>query len=169
MGSVELGSFNLNLLLALDALLTERSVTAAARRVGVTPSAMSHSLAELRELLDDALLVRSGREMLLTPRAQALVTPLHQLLGDAQRLLGGGASFEPETAERRFVIAAPDFLATLLLPPLLAAIGRNAPRISIEIVPSTRRGNAWLLESGDLDLALRVDHGELAEARARMN
>ena len=154
MPPLELTSFNLNLLLALDGLLTERSVTAAARRVGVTPSAMSHSLAELRELLNDPLLVRSGRAMLPTPRAEALVAPLHKLLGDAQRLLSGGTRFEPMTAERRFMIAAPDFLATLLLPPLLEAIAREAPGITLEIVPSVRRGNAWLLETGDLDLAL---------------
>jgi DNA-binding transcriptional LysR family regulator len=154
MRRIELKSFNLNLLLALDSLLSARSVTAAARQVGVTPSAMSHSLAELRERLDDPLLVRSGRGMLLTPRAEALVGPLHKLLGDAERLLRGETSFEPTTTERRFVIAAPDFLGTLLLPPLLEAIVREAPRVTIDIVPSTRRGNAWLLEAGDLDLAL---------------
>lgn len=154
MRPIELRNFNLNLLLALHGLLSERSVTSAARRVGVTPSAMSHSLAELRELLDDPLLVRSGRGMLLTPRAENLVGPLHKLLDDAERMLRGGTTFEPSTAERHFVIAAPDFLATLLLPPLLEAIAREAQGISIEIVPSVRRGNAWLLEAGDLDLAL---------------
>src|SRR4029078_12452882 len=109
----DLSTFNLNLLLALDGLLGERSVTAAAKRVRVTPSAMSHSLAELRELLGDPLLVRSGRSMVLTPRAGALVWPLHKLLGDTERLLRGGTTFDPTTAERRFVIAATDFLATL--------------------------------------------------------
>ncbi len=154
MSRLELANFNLNLLVALDGLLSHRSVTAAAKRVRVTPSAMSHSLSELRELLGDPLLVRSGRAMVLTPRAEALIDPLHKLLVDAERLLRGGATFEPATAERRFVIAAPDFLATLLLPPLLEAAAREAPGISLEIVPSARRGNAWLLETGDLDLAL---------------
>jgi DNA-binding transcriptional LysR family regulator len=154
MRRIELANFNLNLLLALDGLLGERSVTAAAKRVRVTPSAMSHSLAELRQLLGDPLLVRSGRAMVLTPRAEALVGPLHKLLVDTQRLLRGGTTFDPATAERRFVIAAPDFLATLLLPPLLDAAAREAPGVSFEIVPSARRGNAWLLETGDLDLAL---------------
>src|SRR5688572_15514448 len=154
MRPLELRSFNLNLLLALHGLLSERSVTSAARRIGVTPSAMSHSLAELRTLLDDQLLVRSGRGMLLTPRAEALVAPLHKLLGDAERMLRGGTSFEPNTAKRHFVIAAPDFLSTLLLPPLLEAVTADAPSVSLEIVPSVRRGNAWLLEAGDLDLAL---------------
>jgi DNA-binding transcriptional LysR family regulator len=154
MRDLELASFNLNLLLALDALLGERSVTGAARRVRVTPSAMSHSLAELREVLGDPLLVRTGRGMVLTPRAEALVGPLHKVLVDAERVLRGGGSFEPGTARREFVIAAPDFLATMLLPSLLATAAREAPGVAFEVVPSTRRGNAWLLESGDLDLAL---------------
>ena len=156
----ELANFNLNLLVALDALLGERSVTSAAKLVRVTPSAMSHSLAELRELLGDPLLVRSGRTMVLTPRAEALGPPLRKVLLDAKRLLAGGTTFDPATAERRFVIAAPDFLATLLLPPLLDAVTREAPGIALEIVPSARRGNAWLLETGEVDLALGaiVDH-----------
>ena len=154
MSRLDLANFNLNLLLALDGLLSQRSVTAAAKRVRVTPSAMSHSLSELRGLLGDPLLVRAGRGMVLTPRAEALTGPLHALLMDAERLLRGGPTFEPTTTTRRFVIAAPDFLATLLLPPLLEAVAREAPGISLEIVPSVRRGNAWLLESGDLDLAL---------------
>jgi DNA-binding transcriptional LysR family regulator len=154
MRRIDLSSFNLNLLLALDGLLSQRSVTAAAKRVRVTPSAMSHSLAELRHLLGDPLLVRSGRGMVLTPRAEALVSPLHTLLMDAERLLGAGATFDPATTTRRFVIASADFLATLLMPALLDAAAREAPGISLEIVPSSRRGNAWLLETGDVDLAL---------------
>lgn len=115
---------------------------------------MSHSLSELRHLLGDPLLVRSGRGMVLTPCAEALVSPLHTLLMDAERLLGGGATFDPATTARRFVIAAPDFLATLLMPALLDAAAREAPGTSLEIVPSSRRGNAWLLETGDVDLAV---------------
>jgi DNA-binding transcriptional LysR family regulator len=154
MSQLDLQSFNLNLLLALDGLLSQRSVTAAAKRVHVTPSAMSHSLSELREHLGDPLLIRSGRGMVLTPRAETLVGPLRTLLKDVERLLRGGATFDPATTSRRFVIAAPDFLATLLVPALLAAAAREAPGISLEIVPSVRRGNAWLLETGEVDLAL---------------
>src|SRR3954471_1472467 len=104
MGRIELANFNLNLLLALDGLLGARSVTGAAKRVRVTPSAMSHSLAELRDLLGDPLLVRSGRAMVLTPRAEALRGPLHKLLVDTERLLGSGTTFDPLRAERHFVI-----------------------------------------------------------------
>jgi DNA-binding transcriptional LysR family regulator len=160
MDRFELANFNLNLLVALDALLGERSVSAAAKLTRVTPSAMSHSLAELRALLEDPLLLRSGRGMVLTPRAEALGPPLRKVLLDARRLLAGGTTFDPATAERRFVIAAPDFLATMLLPPLLAVIASEAPGIVLDIVPSARRGNAWLLETGEVDLALGaiVDH-----------
>jgi DNA-binding transcriptional LysR family regulator len=154
MTRVDLADVNLNLLVALDALVHERSVTGAARRVHVTPSAMSHSLSELRELLGDALLVRVGRGMALTPRGQALVNPVHRMLLDAQSIIRDRAAFDPLTAERNFVIAAPDFLAVLILPELLAARAREAPGVTFEVVPSVRRGNAWLLESGELDLAL---------------
>src|SRR6478672_10903269 len=119
MSRLDLENFNLNLLLALDGLLTQRSVSAAARRVRVTPSAMSHSLAELRERLGDPLLVRSGRGMVLTPRAAGLVAPLHKLLVDAERLLSDGGAFDPAHTERTFVIGATDFVATILFPPLL--------------------------------------------------
>ena len=86
MSRLELANFNLNLLVALDGLLSQRSVTAAAKRVRVTPSAMSHSLAAPRQLLDDPLLVRAGRGMVLTSRAEALVGPLHKLLLDLSSL-----------------------------------------------------------------------------------
>jgi DNA-binding transcriptional LysR family regulator len=76
------------------------------------------------------------------------------VLLDAQGILRDGARFEPGVARRHFVVAAPDFLATLLLPDLLSAIRSGAPGVTLEIVPSSRRGNAWMLESGELDLAL---------------
>src|SRR5258708_10427690 len=156
MRRLDLANFNLNLLLALDGLLSQRSVTAAAKRVRVTPSAMSHSLAELRDLLGDPLLVRSGRGMVLTPRAEALVGPLHTLLVDVERLLRGGATFDPATTTRRFVIAAPYFLATLLLPPLIEAVAKEAPGISLEVVPSALLCNALVLATSDVNLALET-------------
>src|SRR4026209_2037617 len=103
----DLSNFNLNLLIALDGLLSHRSVTAAAKRVRVTPSAMSHSLSELRHLLGDPLLVRSGRGMVLTPRAESLVGPLHTLLMDAERLLRGGSTFHPAPTPPRLRHAPP--------------------------------------------------------------
>lgn len=149
-----LSNVNLNLLVALDALLTTRSVSEAARRASVTTSAMSHSLAALRDLFGDLLLVRVGGRMALTPYAESLRGPLAQVLGGVTKMLDGASVFEPARAERRFVIASPDFFSTLILPAVLEVVAKEAPNISISIVPSTRRGNAWLLESGEIDLAL---------------
>ena len=83
----DLASVDLNLLVALDLLLEERSVRGAARRARLSPSAMSHTLSRLRDLLGDEVLVRAGRTMVPTPRAQALATPLKALLLQAQAVL----------------------------------------------------------------------------------
>jgi DNA-binding transcriptional LysR family regulator len=149
-----LSNVNLNLLVALDALLSTRSVSDAARRVSVTKSAMSHSLAALRALFEDPLLVRVAGRMVLTPHAESLREPLGRVLGGVTQMLAGASAFEPKKAERRFVIAAPDFFATLILPPILEVLSEEAPGIRLSIVPSARRGNAWMLENGELDLAL---------------
>jgi DNA-binding transcriptional LysR family regulator len=92
--------------------------------------------------------------MSLTPRGEAILLPLHRVLLDAQALVRDRAGFDPGTAVRTFVIAAPDFLSVLILPELVAAIAREAPGVTLEIVPSARRSNAWMLETGELDLAL---------------
>ncbi len=154
MARLALSNVNLNLLVALDGLLSTRSVSEAARRVSVTKSAMSHSLAALRGLFEDQLLVRVAGRMALTPYAESLREPLGRVLGGVTQMLEGAQAFEPAKAERRFVIAAPDFLATLILPPILEVLREEAPGIRLSIVPSARRGNAWMLESGELDLAL---------------
>jgi DNA-binding transcriptional LysR family regulator len=149
-----LSNVNLNLLVALDALLTARSVSEAAKRSSVTTSAMSHSLAALRDLFGDLLLVRVGGRMALTPYAESLREPLARLLGGVVKMLDGATAFDPLRAERRFVVAAPDFFSTLIVPLVLDILRKEAPGIELSIVPSARRGNAWLLESGELDLAL---------------
>ena len=154
MARVALSNVNLNLLVALDALLATRSVSEAARRVRVTKSAMSHSLAALRDLFQDPLLVRVAGRMALTPHAEALAQPLARVLGGITQMLEGAPGFEPAKAKRRFVIAAPDFFVTLVLPRILTALASEAPGIELSIVPSARRGNAWFLESGEFDLAL---------------
>jgi DNA-binding transcriptional LysR family regulator len=154
MARANLSNLNLNLLVALNALLRDRSVTQAARRNHVTPSAMSHALAELRRVFDDPLLVRAGRGMVPSPRAEALRAPLERWLADAQRLVSDRGAFDPKSAQRHFAIAAPDFLAALVMPLLLEHAAREAPGVTFEVVPSARRGNAWMLESGEVDLAL---------------
>ena len=95
-----LSEINLNLLVALGALIDECSVSRAAERLGVTQSAMSHSLRQLRELLGDRLLVRGPRGMLLTPRAEALRAPLRRGLGELERVVAGEVVWSPASEAR---------------------------------------------------------------------
>lgn len=130
-----LAELDLNLLRTLDALLTERSVTAAARTLGRSQPAVSHALQRLRDSLDDPLLVREGREMVPTPRAEALAPALRATLDDLRRLLDRGAHFDPATAHTTFSLGCPDGLGPLV-PAIIEALA-DAPGVSLELRPST--------------------------------
>lgn len=131
---MNLNSLDLNLLIALDALLREASVSRAAMRIGLSQPATSHALQRLRELIGDPLLVRSGARMEMTPRAQALRVPLAQAL-DQVRGLFVPEQFDAATSERQFRLMMPDLAVELLMPPLMAKITRLAPNVRIDVVP----------------------------------
>lgn len=126
-----LASMNLNLLVSLSALLEERSVTRAARRVGLSQPAMSHNLAALREQLADPLLVRTQAGMELTPRGAQLRSPLVACLQELERVLGEGDDFAPGDAEGTVTIATGEHLAASFGPRLLATLSREAPRLEV--------------------------------------
>lgn len=149
----DLHGIDLNLLSAFDALVRERSVTRAARRAGVTQSAMSHTLRRLRELTGDALLVRGGRGMVLTPRAEALMVPVRSGLTTLARALATPDVFEPRTAERSFRIVSPDLFDVLVLPGLLSRLASEAPSVDLAVVPAPKRLDE-ALETGEIDLAI---------------
>src|SRR4051812_31516925 len=109
---------DLNLLLALQVLLEERSVTRAARRLNVSQPAMSAALARLRDYFDDELLVAHGKRMHPTAHAERLAGPVAQLLGDIDGLLTANARFDPRETRRRFVIVASDYITTAVIGPL---------------------------------------------------
>ena len=147
---------DLNLLVALDALLATRSVTRAAERAGVTQSAMSRTLARLREAFGDPLFVRAGRTLVPTERAAGLAEPLVALLAEAQALLTRGAPFSPATARRELTLHAADLATSLIMPALVARLAREAPGVDVvtlddataaPLVPSvsstTPRSQAW--------------------------
>jgi DNA-binding transcriptional LysR family regulator len=148
-----LHGIDLNLLVALDALTCERSVTRAAERAGVTQSAMSHTLRRLRELFDDPLLVRGRGRMVLTPRAEALAVPLRGGLLSLARTLAQPEPFEPGRARRTFRLVSPDLFDVLVLPALLRSVGKEAPGINLAVVPSPPSLNDSL-ETGEVDLAV---------------
>ena len=131
---MNLNSLDLNLLVALDALLLEASVSRAAMRIGLSQPAASHALQRLREVLGDPLLVRAGARMELTPRAQALRGPLAQAL-DQVRGLFIPDDFDAASSERRFRLMMPDLAVELLVPPLMEKITAQAPNVRLDIVP----------------------------------
>jgi DNA-binding transcriptional LysR family regulator len=153
----QLAGIDLNLVVAFDALARERSVTRAARVMGVTQSAMSHTLRRLRALLRDPVLVRTGDGMVLTPRAASLVVPLRSGLVTLGRTLLTPSVFDPLTARRVFSLATLDLFDVLVMPPLLAHLRTAAPGLDLRLVSALRgRGGPTLseqLETGEVDLA----------------
>ena len=117
-------TLDLNLLLMLDTVLAERSVVRAARRLHVTPSAVSNGLARLRAALDDPLLIRSGRGVVPTPRAAALAPALARALRDLDQAVHGDG-FDPTTTDREFTLAIADVGQVVKLPGIVAALARE--------------------------------------------
>ncbi len=159
-----LARLDLNLLVALDALLTERSVTRAADRVGLGQSAMSHNLARLRALFGDELLTRGSEGMRPTPRALALAEPVRAALAQVQALLSRDEAFDPRTAERTFRVGLPDSTEVLLVPALLARLCEEAPGVHLRLhnIDPLRLGDD--LDADRLDLA--VGMGVFAQGQA---
>lgn len=156
-GEMRYQRIDLNLLIALDALLAERSVTRAAERMHMTQSAMSGVLARLREYFDDQLLVQVGRTMALTPRAESLVAPVKEIILRVDSTLGVRPEFDPATAQRNFTIVASDYLSHLLLAEVLRRMSRQAPGLTFDIRPS---GSTMIqdLEQGRVDFLITPAH-----------
>lgn len=158
-----LARVDLNLLVVFDVLARTRSVTRAAEHLGVTQSAVSHTLRRLRDLVGDPLLVRSGHGLALTPRAEQLEAPLRAALVAVGRALVP-ERFDPGSTRRTFRLAAPDLFDLLVLPSLVARVAAEAPRADLAMVPAPAPFERRL-EAGDLDLAI-VPVGVLAEGHS---
>jgi DNA-binding transcriptional LysR family regulator len=145
--------FDLNLLLAFEVLVDERSVTRAARRLNVTQSAMSASLKRLREALDDPILLQHGKAMMPTSHALALAPEVSAAIAGLRLLIQPSTGFDPAVSSRVFRIAASDYIATVLLAPLLRLLEREAPAIRLEIsLPD--HSTPERLAKGEFDLLL---------------
>jgi len=131
--AINFARIDLNLLVHLDALLRNRSVTRAAAQVGIGQSAMSHNLARLRELFSDELLTRGPEGMRLTPRATALLEPVKNMLAQVEALVSREQAFDPATAERTFRFGLPDSMEILIMPALLARMREVAPGIRLRL------------------------------------
>lgn len=161
-----LWSFDLNLLVAFDALMRERSVTRAASRLKIQQSAMSHNLGTLRVLLDDELFVRVGQVMKPTARAEALASSISKILEQAQDAITTRETFRPETEERTFSIGFSSELEVLLIPGLTAQVRRCAPGIRLLARLAQPEEVHRMLDDGIIDLAIGC-FGDGAERHRR--
>jgi LysR family transcriptional regulator, nod-box dependent transcriptional activator len=150
---MNLGGLDLNLLVALDALLSERSVTRAAQRVGLSQPGMSNALARLRRLFDDPLLVRQGATLVPTARAEALVGPVREALELIRSALGAPDHFDPATDRRSFRLSCSDYSVLMLIGPLVRALATDAPGVLVEVLPRLADASQALV-SGDVDLVI---------------
>ncbi|MFE2182994.1 LysR family transcriptional regulator [Streptomyces sp. NPDC059455] len=147
-----------NLAIALDALLAEQSVTRAAARLHTSPAAMSRTLARLRRVLQDPLLVRAGQTMVPTPRAQALREEAATVVRSLGALLSPGVSVDPASLRSTFTLQAADLVGAALAPGLLRLARREAPGVSFRIrAEELEAGPA--LRDGRIDLEIgSIDH-----------
>ncbi|MGE3176245.1 MAG: LysR family transcriptional regulator [Vicinamibacterales bacterium] len=148
-------SRDLTLLLTLDALLQEENVTLAARRLGLSTPAASHALARIRERLADPILVRAGRRMVLTPRAEALRPLVRNLVEDATRVLSSAVPFSPASLKRTFTIFTTDHVLLVLGPALERIVRAEAPDVTLRFLPSVT--DDWMpLRDGVADLSVCI-------------
>lgn len=130
---MKLKALDLNLLVALDALLTESSVARAGARLGRSQPAVSHALRHLRHAFEDPLLVRVGHKMQLTNKAEELRQPLRELLEGVEQLLAP-AGFDPRTSARKFRLMMPDLATSIIMPRLVDRVLSEAPNVILEVV-----------------------------------
>ena len=144
------------MLVGLDALLQEKSVTRAAERLHLTQPTMSGALRKLREHFNDPLLERTGRTMELTPRAEELVNPVREILINIQGLEDSDDFFDPGRVRRSFSIAMTDVVSRLFLPEIMKRLVSEAPGVSLQIEPFTPDMHEQLV-NGELNLVIRAD------------
>jgi len=158
-----LSRIDLNLLVVFSFVLEERHVARAAGRLNLTPSAVSHALVRLRQLLNDPLFLRTAKGVVPTARALALGEPVAEILARVGGVVAAAAPFDAATSVRRFAIGAPDAVIASLAVPLLQRIGLNAPHVDIgllHLMPSESgagnhpwQGSLDKLEKRDIDVA----------------
>jgi DNA-binding transcriptional LysR family regulator len=151
---MNLSGIDLNLLVALDALVGTSSVTKAARQNGITQPAMSNALRRLRDVCGDPILVKHGRSLVPTPWARDVRPVLARALGDLDAALSTGRSFDPSGAKAAMTIAMSDYWQFSLLPRLLERLGSEAPGLRLRVTPTSERALSRELPAGEVDAAI---------------
>lgn len=163
---INLANVDLNLLTSLHALLEERSVTAAAQRVGLSQPAMSHSLRRIRRLFDDEIMIRKGSTNVLTPKAEELLGPLREIMQRTTQLLGG-EPFRPEYSRRTLTVAMSSSISYILGRSLTLLLEQQAPRMSLRTVPIPDQPDTVFTSHG-ADVLLLAEGYDSAYPRERL-
>ena len=150
---MDFNGLDLNLIVALDALIAEKSVSRAGERLHLSQSATSGALARLREAFHDPLLVQVGRKMKLTPRGEGLIQPVRDFLVRAETILNSSPAFDPATSTRKFRLMMSDYVQTVVMTEALPRLESLAPGVSFELV-SNIEVISEPLERGEVDLAV---------------
>ncbi len=150
---MRLNRLDLNLLVALDALLTERSITVAAERICLSQPATSGALSRLREFFDDELLIRVGSKMQPTPLGESLAEPVHNILMQIQATVERGVEFDPASYKRNFKFYIGDYNASVFMTHVAKRIAETAPGIQMEFFMPTNKPTEEL-ERGHVDFMI---------------
>jgi DNA-binding transcriptional LysR family regulator len=150
---MRMGPLDLKLLIIFDAVMTERSITRAARRIGMSQPALSNALARLRDVLDDRLFIRGSDGMRPTPRALELAVPVAHALRQLQAAFDQ-RTFVPAEAERTFRLSMSPHASTVLLPSLLERLRRTAPGVRIRILAKNNTRIVPMLDSNEIDFVV---------------
>lgn len=156
-------NLDLNLLRVFDAVMTEQNLTRAASRLAMTQPAVSNALRRLRDALGDELLIRTAHGVKPTSRAETLWPAVRRALTELEEAIAPEGSFDISQAENTFRLAMADATAALWLPALVNAIEREAPGLTIRMVPLTTREPRPMLLQGDIDLAVGFFPGVSAQ------
>ena len=159
-------TLDLNLLRVFDEVMAERNLTRAAEKLAITQPAVSNALRRLREVLGDELVTRRGHGVEPTPRALALWPAVRHALAQLQETLSPGR-FDPASAQWSFVLAMADATGATLIPPLIEIVEREAPGVSLRVVPLTTRDPRRLLDDESADMAVGYFPAVLADLTAR--
>jgi DNA-binding transcriptional LysR family regulator len=166
MNELNFRTLDLNLLRVFDEVMAERNLTRAAQRLSMTQPAVSNALRRLRDLLGDELVQRAGYGVEPTPRALMLWPSVRDALHQLREALAPG-DFNPALAQNAFVFTMADATAAKVIPGLMDVLAREAPGVTLRVVPLTTRDPRQLLESGEVDLAIGHFPGVLAELGAQ--
>ncbi|MBI9111868.1 LysR family transcriptional regulator [Maridesulfovibrio ferrireducens] len=154
MSKTNLSNLDLNLLVILDTVFTERSLTLAGKKLFMTQSAISHALSKLRDHFEDRLFIRRGNRMDPTPLCEELHQNLSPSLKKILQSLEDRGEFSPATSRRTFCLGLSDYLCNLLLPEIISKIQKQGPGVTLRIVQATYEQRTAMLQSGKLDIFL---------------